>query len=598
MSVEELKTRIEELEQELAPLIRYKNVYMVQYYNKKHIQSMIRFELTDEQYLDLISELNSRDVWSSIEEMAEEQINEVLQEMEITDEDGDKIEEVEEESDSEDEEESESDSESEEEPKEEPKEKCAGCGYDIEDGELYEDECCRCEKHYHKSCVTGGTIIWADDGQYYCYDCDSARGATDDEEEEETIDAKYMKMTIKQLREICNENDICYDEHDDKERLILEILEKEEEEESEEELCAIYGCNESNEIECECKLKVCKGCYIKHDNMDMCKNCVREYENFKEEQPFIRTRLSKIVNSGRLYTHFLTAFVKTVRQSECDNMNFLIVYDTNTDNVREMKMAIVKKEMTDEEFKVFLVELIKPVENQKLDSIITFRALTEKEIQEIELDIQNEDENGNIINNSSDDDSDDEQYEQECAQCPTILGQDVAIFCMSNQFTDEEETVCSDCRCYTKWGFGWIDDTEEEIDITDLSIFKVKELKVICKSKGIKGYSKLRKQQLLDLLEGPKEDEEDFDDVLQRIAKYCIDNKLYRQGNDFHNFCDHPDLKIKDIDGGYMFLDEASDLCDDDLFCGMIRIYKDSCNPKWSFWIKKDDPDNIEIDYC
>jgi hypothetical protein len=45
-------------------------------------------------------------------------------------------------------------------------------------------------------------------------------------EPEELIDAKYLKMTINQLRKICDEKDISYDIHNDKEYLIGEILEE------------------------------------------------------------------------------------------------------------------------------------------------------------------------------------------------------------------------------------------------------------------------------------------------------------------------------------------------------------------------------------
>ena len=98
------------------------------------------------------------------------------------------------------------------------------------------------------------------------------------------------------------------------------------------------------------------------------------------------------------------------------------------------------------------------------------------------------------------DDEEEEEEENKCSQCPTILDDNCPIFIMKNQFTDEEETVCDGCRHNITWSFGWIDDTEEEIDISDLTKFKVKELKAICKSKGIKGYSKLKKQELFDLL--------------------------------------------------------------------------------------------------
>ena len=39
-----------------------------------------------------------------------------------------------------------------------------------------------------------------------------------------------------------------------------------------------------------------------------------------------------------------------------------------------------------------------------------------------------------------------------------------------------------------------------QFSLTDINKLKVKELKALCKSKGIKGYSKLKKQELLDLL--------------------------------------------------------------------------------------------------
>jgi len=83
---------------------------------------------------------------------------------------------------------------------------CYDCTEKVEDTE---DNCiitcCRCEKHYHEKCIYGGIIICAeDDGQWYCYDCDSARGATDDESEEEG-EKNINEMTVKELKVLCKE---------------------------------------------------------------------------------------------------------------------------------------------------------------------------------------------------------------------------------------------------------------------------------------------------------------------------------------------------------------------------------------------------------
>lgn len=91
---------------------------------------------------------------------------------------------------------------------------------------------------------------------------------------------------------------------------------------------------------------------------------------------------------------------------------------------------------------------------------------------------------------------------------------------------------------------------------------------------------------------------EDIESLLIQLAKYCIDNNLYRRGNNFHNF-KAKDIKmmnqaslIKDpilINGGYFFLDipNGSE--------GMIRLYCDDSDPKWSFWI---DNGEIKIDWA
>ena len=69
---------------------------------------------------------------------------------------------------------------------------------------------------------------------------------------------------------------------------------------------------------------------------------------------------------------------------------------------------------------------------------------------------------------------------QHCEECDSHLCDDC--------FDSRDETGdCGFCyECYLK--------------TTDANKLKVKELKALCKSKGIKGYSKLKKQELLDLL--------------------------------------------------------------------------------------------------
>ena len=78
------------------------------------------------------------------------------------------------------------------------------------------------------------------------------------------------------------------------------------------------------------------------------------------------------------------------------------------------------------------------------------------------------------------------------------------------------------------------------------------------------------------------------DQAITYVAKYCITNNLYRQGNTFHEFDDafvntlnvmFPNL---DIDGGYCFLNENSGKT------GLIRFYSGDANPKWGFEMKAD----------
>jgi len=84
-------------------------------------------------------------------------------------------------------------------------------------------------------------------------------------------------------------------------------------------------------------------------------------------------------------------------------------------------------------------------------------------------------------------------------------------------------------------------------------------------------------------------DNKDIDDILKRLAKYCIDNEFYRNKDEFMGGYKH--LSAKEIyeitnsrfnDSGYIFLDEECK--DQEEKTGMIRLYSGDGNPKWSFW--------------
>jgi len=75
MSVKELQKRIEELEQELEPLRKYKDCYIVQYYNKEHLEELVDFKLTEEQFEDLTYYLDDR---AGLEYIIHESIMELI----------------------------------------------------------------------------------------------------------------------------------------------------------------------------------------------------------------------------------------------------------------------------------------------------------------------------------------------------------------------------------------------------------------------------------------------------------------------------------------------------------------------------------------
>jgi len=85
-----------------------------------------------------------------------------------------------------------------------------------------------------------------------------------------------------------------------------------------------------------------------------------------------------------------------------------------------------------------------------------------------------------------------------------------------------------------------------------------------------------------------------IDDLLTILGDWCIRKNLYRKSNEFHNFTDKEIFVINRnsrcifegkrtiIQGGYVFLDDENGTE------GMIRLYIDDANPKWSFWKEGD----------
>jgi len=86
-----------------------------------------------------------------------------------------------------------------------------------------------------------------------------------------------------------------------------------------------------------------------------------------------------------------------------------------------------------------------------------------------------------------------EEAEDEILECGFCGGNEHVGFAIGEN--GKEEIVCEHCDIDGDDYNGWGD--KEEVDLKKMT---VKELKSLCKSKGIKRYSRLRKQQLLDLL--------------------------------------------------------------------------------------------------
>ena len=92
-----------------------------------------------------------------------------------------------------------------------------------------------------------------------------------------------------------------------------------------------------------------------------------------------------------------------------------------------------------------------------------------------------------------------------------------------------------------------------------------------------------------------------MDELLLILANWAIEKKMYRVGNKYHDFNRIETLVINRfrkgdlprIDAGYIFLDEKKD--NPTGKDGMIRLYSEGCNPKWSFWEEKGE---IKVDYA
>lgn len=77
----------------------------------------------------------------------------------------------------------------------------------------------------------------------------------------------------------------------------------------------------------------------------------------------------------------------------------------------------------------------------------------------------------------------------------------------------------------------------------------------------------------------------DIDGLLSQLARFCIDQNLYRRGNAFYYFKDNELEQMNqcslleglELDGGYMFLFDPHGKE------GIIRLNAGSADPKWYF---------------
>jgi len=123
--------------------------------------------------------------------------------------------------------------------------------------------------------------------------------------------------------------------------------------------------------------------------------------------------------------------------------------------------------------------------------------------------------------------------------------------------------------------------TAEKIAVLEESILKAqKELKILKEEKELDDY---RKEQ---------EEKEDVDNIILKLAKFCIDNNYYRTDNHDGGYRYLSGKEIYNLtnssicEGGYIFLDEECKNIPEK--SGMIRLYSGESNPKFSFWTTND----------
>lgn len=91
---------------------------------------------------------------------------------------------------------------------------------------------------------------------------------------------------------------------------------------------------------------------------------------------------------------------------------------------------------------------------------------------------------------------------------------------------------------------------------------------------------------------------DDINNLLPQIARFTIANNLYRQGKNFYDLDTRHIMPayvggaddFPNINDGYVFLDDPNGKT------GIIRLYADIFEPKWSFWIESDG--QLKIDWA
>ena len=134
--------------------------------------------------------------------------------------------------------------------------------------------------------------------------------------------------------------------------------------------------------------------------------------------------------------------------------------------------------------------------------------------------------------------------------------------------------------------------------------FKEMTIKQMCYHNYIRNYEIIQEHVSKIEIDMNITDYEKIDDLLLSLARYCIKQKFYREGNEFHDFT-NLELEIINshskmpgdfhLDGGYMFLHKEEEEEKNTKPSGFIRFYVDGCNPKWSFWYENE---KLMVDYA